>query len=884
MRLRSVQVIAPAVVGLLLAGVNSAVAGAAPTQTPGRAGVAAQEVAGVGSPASARPWTDASLSPGRRARLLVARMTLDEEIAEVHGAGYPLFADPTTGYAGVVPGNSRLGIPPLYLADSPLGVGNGSTGVTQWADTAALASTWDRSVARAYGSAYGAEQAGKGHNVALAPTVNILRTPLWGRAPETFSEDPYLTAGQSSAEIRGIQSRHVIATVKHFVANNQEILRSHINVVASEKAKHEIYQPAFKAAVRAGVGAVMCSYNRVGGTYACENAHELRGVLRRAWHFDGMVMSDWGAVHSTVAAARNGLDLEMPGAADDSNLSPLDQLFGSFFNTKLKAAVLNGSVSRAELDRMVTHILTAMFRVGLFDHRLPDPATLKDTVVSTAAHRALSTRIDERGTVLLKNAGALPVSTRGTSSIAVIGDAAQNPLTAGGGSAAVTPSSPVVTPLAGITARAGSHTRVTYTPGTLGLGALPAVPASAFGSGLAATYYASADLSGEPIASTTVPDLDISGTPSQVAAATTWSARYAGTLTAPATGRYRFSLQAGAFVTVLIDGRRVVTFTPWREPVQDGLVRLTAGAHHIEVRVTPLQATFVTVDQFAVTPGLHLGWQPREDLLVARAAAAARAAQVAVVVVSANASEGWDRKSLSLPADQDELIAAVAARNPHTIVVLNTSSAVTMPWLGKVDGVVETWFGGQTAGTALARVLFGDVNPSGKLPVTFPASDRQGPLHTHLQYPGDGDSVYYKEGTRVGYRWYDATHQRPLFPFGYGLSYTRFRFSDLHVTPHGSRSTVAAKVTNTGHRAGAEVAQLYLGFPARAHEPPRQLKAYTRVNVRPHQTRTVRLTLNRSDLAAWNSAAVRWQVYPGTYHIYVGDSSRHLPLHTLLRR
>src|SRR5205823_4783371 len=312
-----------------------------------------------------------------------------------------------------VPANTRLGIPALYLADSPVGVGNGSTGVTQWADTSALASTWDTSLASAYGSAYGAEQAGKGHNIALMPTVNILRLPLWGRAPETFSEDPYLTGRQAVAEIRGVQSRHVMATVKHLVANNQEVLRSHINP------------------------------------------------------------------------------------------NPIDKIWPSFFASKLKAAVLNGSVPESTLDTMVTHILTAMFRIGLFDHPLPNPAAVKNADVSTPAHLALSTKIATNGTVLLENARTLlPLSTRSVRSIAVIGDAAsEHPQTAAGGSATVLPSQPVVTPLAGITARAGAGVRVTHARGTLGVaGPLPAVPASAFGSGLTVTYYASADLSGTPIA------------------------------------------------------------------------------------------------------------------------------------------------------------------------------------------------------------------------------------------------------------------------------------------------------------------------------------------------------------------------------------------------
>jgi beta-glucosidase len=873
MKVRSVPVVA-SIAGLVLITVSVAPALASPRITAGGTTTAST---------TSRPWMDAGLDPAQRAARLLAQMTLDEKIAEVHGVGYPLAVDPNANYAGKIPGNSRLGIPPVYLADSPVGVGNRSTGVTQWADTSALASTWDTGIANQYGLAYGAEQAGKGHNIALGPTINILRLPNWGRAPETFSEDPYLTAQQAVAEIKGIQKRHVMATAKHFVANNQEVLRSSINVVAGQKARKEIYEPAFKASVRAGVGAIMCSYNRVGGSYACENADELIGTLREAWKFDGLVMSDWGALHSTVKAAKSGLDLEMPGA-DEAHPGPIDDLFGSYFASKLKAAVQSGDVTTAELDRMVLHVLTAMFKVGLFDHQTPDPASVKDKNVSTPAHQALSERIAEQGSVLLKNAkGALPLRGGTVNSIAVIGDAAKNPLTAAGGSAAVTPSAPVVTPLAGITARAGSATTVSYAQGTLGTNPLQAVPASAFGAGLTARYYGSADLTGPVIGSETVANLDLTGNPSAVGSTKTWSARYTGTLTAPSTGTYRFSLQAGAYVTVFIDGKRVVTFTPMFEPTQNGLVRLSAGAHRVRVEVRPFQQELVTVDQFAVTAGLHLGWQPQEDKLVAQAAAAAKVAEVAVVVVSAPASEGWDRRSLALPADQNELVSAVAAANPRTIVVLNTASAVTMPWLTKVAGVVEVWFPGQTAGTAIGRVLFGDVNPSGKLPVTFPASDKQGPARSRAQFPGDGTNVYYREGTLVGYRWFDTKHQRPLFPFGYGLSYTTFHFSGLKAVRHGNSYTVTARVKNTGTRAGSEVVQLYIGVPAAAHEPVRQLKAYAKVTVKAGQTTTVRLKLSRSALASWNNANAGWTVVKGRYRVSVGDSSRNLPLRTWIR-
>ena len=538
----------------------------------------------------------------------------------MHGAGYPLPLN-AAGYAGVVPANTRLGIPALYLADSPVGVGNGSTGVTQWADTSALAATWDTSLASAYGSAYGAEQAGKGHNIALMPTVNILRLPYWGRAPETFSEDPYLTGKQAAAEIRGVQGQHVIATVKHFVANNQEVLRSHINVVASERTLQEIYSPAFRMAVQdAGVGAVMCSYNRVNGTYACENGQELTDTLRDAWRFDGLVMSDWGALHSTVKAARAGLDLEMPGVTSETNPNPIDQLFGSYFDSKLKAAVLDGSVPVATLDAMVTHILTAMFRIGLFEHPLPNPAEVKDAVVSTPAHLALTTEIATDGTVLLKNDRSVlplqlaPASGRSRSSATPRARTRRRlpvdrrPCCRPARSSRRSPASPPAPAAASASPKPAA-------PSAWPAPCPPSPPAPS-ASGLTVTYYGTDDLSGPPIATGSVPNLDYTGNPAAVEGQTVWSARYTGTLTAPATGDYRFTLSGGGTVHVWLDGQEVVSYAPFHEPFQNGLIHLSAGPHSIRVEITPFQATLVTVDLFAVTPGLHLGWQPQENLMI----------------------------------------------------------------------------------------------------------------------------------------------------------------------------------------------------------------------------------------------------------------------------
>ncbi|MFF1613400.1 glycoside hydrolase family 3 C-terminal domain-containing protein [Amycolatopsis sp. NPDC058278] len=790
----------------------------------------------------------------KRARQLVARMTLDEKIAYCHGI------PATKGFTGHIPANTRLGLPALRLADGPSGVGNGSVGVTQWPDSKALAATWNPDTASDYGKAYGAEQAAKGHNVALAPCINIIRLPHWGRSFETYTEDPFLNGQLAAATIRGIQSNHVISTVKHFAANNQEILRNSIDVVVSERALQEIYFPGFRAAVQqAQVGAVMTSYNKVNGTWAHENRVNVQDVLRDAWGYDGWVMSDWGGTHSTVQTAKAGSDTEMPG--------------GAYLGDALKTAVQNGSVSEAQLDTMVTQVLTPMIRIGLFDHPLPDPATVVDTVVSTPAHLDLARRIGVEGSVLLKNDGVLPFAR--PRSIAVIGDAADaGAQTHGGGSGSVTSNGPVVTPLAGIRARAGAI-RVTYARGTLGIAALPVVPASAFGTGLKATYYASTDLTGDPLGTETVANLNVTATPAPVASQTDgWSARYTGTYNAAAAGCYRFSLTAGGLTTLTIDGKVVFTYLPGRESVQNGFVTLTAGDHAMEVTyVSPAPA-----GGRAPRTSLALGAQAGYDQLHREAAAAARAADVAVVVLSDVTSEGMDRSTLALPADQNELVAAVAAANPRTVVVLNTSGAVLMPWLGSVKGVIANWYAGQEQGNAVAAMLFGDAEPGGRLPETFPASDQQGPAKTGVEFPGDGVHVFYDEGLAVGYRWYQQSGEKPLFPFGFGLSYTTFRLDNLRVsrTPDGLRAQVS--VTNTGRRAGSEVVQLYVAAPDAAQEPAQQLKAFSKVSLKPGQSTVVTLDVPREELAVWLNSSTGWTVVPGNYGIGVGTSSADLPL------
>jgi len=687
-------------------------------------------------------WMDKHKSPDERARELVKAMTLDQKIAELYGRGDFTYY----GAANDIPAVPELCIPELVFNDAGAGVGDGQTNTTAFPDGITQAASWDRDVQQSVGAEIGRQAWQKGIDVQLAPGVDIARSPLNGRNFEYAGEDPYLSGQTGVAEIRGIQSVHVVATVKHFALNDQETNRMSDSSDVDERTMQEIHLPAYEAAIKQGhVGSVMCAYNRVNGVYSCENRYLLRHVLDKQWGFKGWVMSDWGGTHSTVKAANNGLDQEQ-------NITS-----GSYFNDNLKTAVQQHKVPMSRLNNMVFRLMRSLFAVGVFDDPPPAEPGASAADVDTPQAKALALNAAEGGAVLLKNAGgALPIQGSGKS-IAVIGDAASpngaQTYFQGGGSSKVPIAGPnpnVIDPLSGITTRAQA------------------------------------------------------------------------------------------------DGD-TVTFN--------------------------------------------------DATTTADAAAAASAADVAIVVVGDSASEGQDRTSLSMsnrtctlfgcvagsgPAP-DDVVSAVAAANPNTIVVLQTGYPVTMPWLSKVKAVLETWYPGEQEGTAIASLLWGDVNPSGKLPVTFPKKLSDSPIRSKAQYPGINDQsgvphTKYTERLLVGYRWYDAKHIAPMFPFGFGLSYTSFRYSGLHVHPTMSGATVTFRVTNTGARTGADVAQLYVFDPRAAHEPPKQLKGYAKVLLQPGQSKTVTFTLDKRSFSYWNVKVHGWRVAAGCYRLGVGDSSRALPL------
>jgi beta-glucosidase len=796
--------------------------------------VAASIVPAVTAPRPAArpacPWLNQSLPAGKRVDLLLSRMSLADKIDMVAGTGTDGVMDGLVATKPV----PRLCIPEVGLEDGPNGVGDGQTGVTQLPAGVSLAAAWDPSLATEYGRIVGAEERAKGVKVNLGPTVNIDRDPRWGRSFEAYSEDPYLNAALAGAEIDGVQSQGVMSQVKHFAVYNQETNRntSADDAIVSERAIHEIYLPAFWAATqKAKVSSVMCAYSTINGQQACQSTYLLGTTLDQRWGFPGFVTSDYGATHSTVPAADAGLDQEMPSAA--------------FYGTALAAAVGSGQVAMDTLNEMVTRILTEMFRFGDFD----DAQGSASAVVTTPAHQAVSAAVAEAGTVLLKNSGGiLPLLASGAGAVAVIGPGASAaPTDSGGGSAYVTPAL-TDTPLQGIEAAAKRGTTVTYTQG------LPA---------------------------------DTSLWPIPVSALTP-----AGTLTAPQTGTYVLALKSPGFRAVLsLDGKDILANAGTPPSTTDSVgVNLRAGqTYKVQVSGGGRSTSLSWATPSELAPG------------IAHAVAAAKAARTAVVVVSDDTeSEAADRASLNLPSAQNELISAVAAANPRTVVVIDAGAPVVMPWISQVASVVDAWYPGESNGTALAAVLFGRADPGGHLPVTFPVGLSQVPASTPAEFPGVNGQVLYSEGIDVGYRYYDAKDETPLFPFGYGLSYTHFSYSNLTVTPRkvgngssnpgatscgcngqsGRQVTVSATVTNTGKVAGSDVAQLYLGDPAAAGEPPRQLKGFQKVTLQPGQSTTVRFALNGHDLSYWDDTADGWVLADGRYQVYVGDSSAlaNLPL------
>jgi len=705
----------------------------------------------------AHPWMNASLSPDDRANMVLKEMTLDEKITLLHGTGMaglsplsPLIVH-SNGGAGYVPGIPRLGIPAIQMSDAAYGVRmsgeNGRYSTALPSDIAGAAS-WDLEAGYEYGALIGRELRAQGYNMTLGGGVNLTREPRNGRTFEYLGEDPVLAGKMVGAVMKGLQAQHVIGDIKHYALNDQENGRNAVNINIDKRAARESDLLAFEIGLQeSDAAAVMCSYNRAWGDYACENKYLLTDVLKKDWKFKGFVLSDWGAAHSAIKASAAGLDHEEPGWI--------------FYGDDIKKAVEAKRVPQAELDDHVRRILRSMFATGVVD----DPPVRG--VPDVMGGLEIAQKLAEQSIVLLKNEQSLlPLDASKLHSIAVIGPHADVGMISGGGSAQVDP------------------------PG--GNAIMP-----------------------------------------------------------PGKGQ-----------------------TKW----QDKVWFPTSPLRAIHAKAPSANVQFIS------------GSDPNA------AAALAKTADVAIIFAYQWESEGMDLESLSLPEHQDELIAKVAAANPRTVVVIESGGPVTMPWADQVNGIVQAWYAGSRGAHAVANILFGDVNPSAKLPVTFPRSDADLP-HPNLVKPGPESipdeskpepwiqiaaglapfQVTYNEGVKVGYKWYDAENKPVLFPFGYGLSYTTYSYSNLKVTA-GTRPTVSFTVTNAGSRAGAEVAEVYASLPAAAQEPPKRLVGWSKVKLNAGESKDVTVEVDPKYLSIFNVAQNGWQLLPGEYTFMIGGSSQNLPL------
>lgn len=804
--------------------------------------------------------TQAQTSPptnvDQRVDALLAQMTLDEKLTLIGGVN--------DFYTHPIP---HLHISSLKMSDGPLGVHDyGPT--TAYAAGIALAASWNTDLAQRVGASMGRDARARGVNIVLAPGINIYRAPMNGRNFEYYGEDPYLAGRMAVSFVEGMQSQNVIATLKHFVANNMEYGRDDHSSDVDERTLREIYLPAFEAAVReAHAGAVMDAYNLVNGEHMTQNAHLNKEILKDEWGFDGILMSDWGATHDGIAAANGGLDLEMPSAV---YMTP----------ASLLPAIQKGTVTVATIDDKVRRILRKAIQFGFFDRDQTDP----NIPLYDQSGREIVREEAREGTVLLKNEGnLLPLDKTKLKTIAVIGPDAYPAVPGGGGSSQTQPFNQVSF-LEGISNYLGTRVNV--------LTAVDSLPVADVAdktefrtapdgpSGLQAEYFDNQNLEGSPALTRVDSRVNFDwgeGSFAEGHPVDHFSARWTGYYVPAADGDYTFYVSSDDGARLYIDDQRIINeWVPRSETVNSSTRHLQAG-HPYKVRLEYFEDVGSAIVRFGVISATEVVGRQTKPL-----AARVDAVILCVGFDPSTESEGSDR-TFQLPGAQDELIRRIASVNKNVIVILTAGGNVDMTkWLDRVPVLLHAWYPGQEGGTALAQLLFGDFSPSGKLPASFEKRWEDNPTF-HTYYPQTDKRVAYKEGIFMGYRGYDKSATKPLFPFGFGLSYTRFQYSGLVVSPAQSKSpdsvTVAFNVKNVGTRAGSEVAELYVGDShSSVPRPEKELKGFAKVFLQPGETKKVSLTLNRRSFSYYDVNNKQWTAEPGAFSILVGSSSAKIEL------
>ena len=799
-------------------------------------------------------YKDVSQPVDKRVEDLMQRMTLDEKLI--------LLSGDSTGFATKT--IKRFNIPSIFMTDGPLGVRWKKS--TAFPSAQAFAATWDTALVYEISKAMAQETKAHGRDYLLGPCVCINRFPLGGRNFESYGEDPFLSSRMVVSWVKGLQSQKVIGAVKHFAMNDQEWKRDYYTVIADERAMREIHLPMFEAAVKeGGVWSVMTAYNLVNGQHCGENQHLIHDILKNEWGFKGFVISDWTSLYNTANSANAGLDLEMP--------SPK-----YYQPDSLKKAMKAGRITEEVINDKVRRILRVAFLAGLFDTKnIPDT-----TIIYSESHQKLALLAAQEGITLLKNDNILPLDDKKIKTIALFGLGAAN--TRGGGGSSRVEAWQTISPLQGIKERAGKNIEVLYSPGTNNIVTTNVNPISAKSffmsdkktSGLQAEYFNNINLEGKPVLMQTVKDINFDfgmKSPAMNVIKDNFAIRFTGNIRTDTTGTYVFSTLSDDGVRLYIDNKLVLENWLGHAPtVNSGEFKLTAG------KLYSLKLEYFDSGGGAE---IKLGWTREKGNPTQEIADLARKSDVAIVFAGTDASlesEALDVASMNLPDNQLEMIEQITKINPNTIVVLNGGTPLNSSYLTHVKGLIHMYYSGQETGHAIASILFGDVNPSGKLPFSYIKDESQSPAFKDYKDPGL--KIKYDEGIFVGYRYLDKNNINPVFPFGFGLSYASFEYTDLKVNKTGNFACdVTITIKNTGKIKGDEVIQLYVSDKeCSVARPLKELKGFARVALNPGEIKTITLKLKLRDFSFWDVKTNNWKAEPGVFEVMIGASSRDIRL------
>ena len=797
-----------------------------------------------------------------RIEALISELTLEEKVSVLSGS--------TAWHTTAVP---RLNLPRVKMTDGPIGArGDSVSGATSacFPSASCLSSSWDKENVEDVARAIGVETRSKDADVLLGPTINLHRHPLGGRHFECYSEDPILTGELASSYVKGVQSVGVSACLKHFIGNDTEYQRHFVSSNIDERTLRELYLLPFEMGVKAGSLSVMSAYNQLNNIYCSSHGDILNKILKEEWNFPGYVVSDWGAAQDTIGNANGGLDCEMPGPARS-------------WGENLVKAVNDGKVLEEVVDDKVRRIL----RVAEFSGRLDNPEEKPEESNNLEEDQALIRKAGSEGMVLLKNNEVLPLLKEKIKKLAVIGPNALKGQYLGGGSASLNPHY-VVHPLEGIKKALGEDIEVTYAKGCHTHKFLPAIPEDLFleNDGFSVDFYDGQEFEGSPIETKILKGnkfwamggfgLDIVAQSKRPSL----SVRFSGTLKPEFSGEFDFEIFSIGPSRLLIDGDVLIDNWTSQDPGETffamGSAPRRGKIEFIEGQTYSLVIEYKWEGRF---PAVQIGMQaPDQFDLMEEATSLAKEADAVILIAGTNSdweTEGNDRSSLDLPSNQDELIEKVCNLNKNTVVVLNTGSPCEMPWVEEANSILQCWFPGQEFGNSLSDILFGEVNPCGKLPTTFPKKLSDTPAYS--TYPGKDLQMDYEEGLYIGYRWYDREEIDPLFAFGHGLSYTTFDYSNLRAVPPKGTSSVAAfelQITNLGSIAGKEIVQGYVKVPdSQIDRPVKELKKFEKVLLEPGESKKIIFELSERDLSFWSETNQSWQVEPAEYVFEVGASA-----------